>query len=136
MRSILGASFIQRIRSVEYSVCEISWTRCEPAATSEAVRRLLRFQTAMHLHSILIPGWRGDLDPRTILLLVLVRSLNVEPVDCDSWLLALSETTRQRNSSSARLGYLSDSTNAACPRTYCQTAAASPASTNPEKSFL
>src|ERR1700727_2043134 len=92
MRSILGASVIQPIRFAEYSVCEILWTRCEPAATSGAVRRRLRLQTAMHLPSILIPGWRADLDPRTILPLVLVRSLNVEPVDCDSWLLALSET--------------------------------------------
>src|ERR1700735_4331302 len=85
MRSILGASVIQPIRFVEYSACGILWTRCEPAAMSGAVRRRLRLQTAMHLTSILIPGWRVDLDPRTILPLMFVRSLNVEPVDCDSW---------------------------------------------------
>ena len=31
----------------------------------------------MHLLSILIPGWRVDLDPRTILHLVLVRKLMI-----------------------------------------------------------
>jgi hypothetical protein len=39
----------------------------------------------MHLLSILIPGWRVELDPRTILPLVLVRSFNFEPVGSDSW---------------------------------------------------
>ena len=91
MRSILGASVIQPIRFVEYSACEILWTQCEPAAMSGAVRRRLRLQTAMHLLSILIPGWRVELDPRTILPLVLVRSFKFEPVGSDSWASAVSE---------------------------------------------
>jgi hypothetical protein len=43
----------------------------------------------MHLLSILIPGWRVDLDPRAIL--SLDRSSNVEPVDLDGWASVLSE---------------------------------------------
>jgi hypothetical protein len=49
-------------------------------------------RTAMHLLSILIPGWRVDLDPRTILPLVLVRAFNFEPVGFDSWASAVSDT--------------------------------------------
>jgi hypothetical protein len=58
---------------------------------SGAVRRRLRLQTAMHLLSNLILGWRVDPDPRTILPFVLVRSFNIEPVGFDSWASAVSE---------------------------------------------
>jgi hypothetical protein len=45
---------------------------------SGAARHRLRLQTAMHLLSILIPGWRVDLDPRTILPLVLARKVMID----------------------------------------------------------